>query len=511
MSTCLNKLLIGTLIYHHTFRKGGLDMQGFENLNKSFINGEWKEGLSKHTYDILNPYDNSTITSVHLATAKQLEEAFEVAKEAQKKWAKSSVEERREILHKAVEYLKEHREEIVNIIGRETGGTILKANVELHLTLEFLEESIKYADEIYKVREVPGHVEGKLNHIHRLPLGVITSISPFNFPMNLSMRTIAPAIALGNSVVHKPDIQVGLSGGSIIAKAFEHAGLPKGVLNVILTDISEIGEEMLTNPHSQLISFTGSTAMGRRIGEIAGGNLKRVALELGGNSPFIVLADADVDRAVDAAIFGKFIHQGQICMIINRIIVHKDKHDEFVQKFVEKASELTFGDTSDPKTVIGPLINQKQMEKALNYIDEAKREGATVALEGKRIGNVLTPFVFTDVDNKSNLAQTELFAPIASIIKAETDEEAIEIANDTEHGLSSAIFTSDFQRGEKLALIVDSGMTHINDQTVNDAPYIPFGGNKASGLGRFGNQWVVEEFTVPKWVSIQTKDRSFPF
>ncbi|MFC0557640.1 aldehyde dehydrogenase family protein, partial [Halalkalibacter alkalisediminis] len=307
------------------------------------------------------------------------------------------------------------------------------------------------------------------------------------------------------------DIQVGLSGGAIIAKAFEVAGLPAGVLNVIQTDVEEIGDDMLNNPNYQLVSFTGSTAVGRHIGEIAGRNLKRVALELGGNSPFIVLSDADVDRAVDAAIFGKFIHQGQICMIINRIIVHEDKHDEFVQKFVEKAKVLPYGDTSDPKTVIGPLVNAKQMEKALNYIEQAKCEGATVALEGERIGNVLTPFVLTNVDNKSEIAQSELFAPIATIIKAKSDEEAIELANDTPHGLSSAIFTSDLERGEELALQIDSGMTHINDQTVNDAPHIPFGGNKASGLGRFGNPWVVEEFTTTKWVSVQTKYRQFAF
>jgi aldehyde dehydrogenase (NAD+) len=360
------------------------------------------------------------------------------------------------------------------------------------------------------VREALG-TEDKLNHIYRLPLGVIASISPFNFPMNLSMRTIAPAIALGNSVVHKPDIQVALSGGSIIAKAFEYAGLPKGVFNVVLTDINEIGDSMLTNPHSKLISFTGSSAVGRHIGGIAGQHLKRVALELGGNSPLVVLEDANVDQAVKAAIFGKFIHQGQICMIVNRIIVHKNLYGEFAEKFVSRARELPYGNPSDPNTVIGPLINERQMEKAQEYIETAKKEGAVLALEGKREGNILTPYVFTHVSNTSILAQTELFAPIASIIKAESDEEAIKLANETEYGLSSAIFTSDLARGEELALQIDSGMTHINDQTVNDAPHIPFGGNKASGLGRFGNPWVVEEFTVTKWVSVQTKDKVYPF
>ncbi|WP_413300312.1 aldehyde dehydrogenase family protein [Bacillus sp. 1P10SD] len=485
-------------------------MQTISVLNKSYINGEWTEGKSSRSIDILNPYDRSVVTTVRLASREQLDETFETAKEAQKAWGKSTVEERRAVLEKAAQYLKDHREEIVNTIVTETGGTVLKANVEHHLTLEFLEESIKYADEIYKVKEIPGSAE-KLNHIYRLPLGVISSISPFNFPMNLSMRTIAPAIALGNSVVHKPDIQVALSGGSYIAKAFDYAGLPKGVLNVVLTDIDEIGDGMLTNPIPKLISFTGSSAVGRHIGAIAGQNLKRVALELGGNCPFVVLSDADVDQAVNAAIFGKFIHQGQICMIINRIIVHQDKYDEFVEKFVARAKALAYGDPSNPNTVIGPLVNETQLVKALQYIEDAKKEGATVALEGERVGNVLTPYVFTNVNNSSKLAQTELFAPIATIIKAETDNEAIEIANDTAYGLSSAIFTSDLARGEELALQIDSGMTHVNDQTVNDAPNIPFGGNKASGLGRFGNPWVVEEFTVTKWVSVQTTNRQYPF
>ncbi|MEX2462577.1 MAG: aldehyde dehydrogenase family protein [Paenibacillaceae bacterium] len=486
-------------------------MKTYEDLNKSFIDGNWTEGLSDRTCNILNPYDNSVVTSVRLATAKQLQETFEIAKKAQKEWAKSSAEERKEVIHKAAEYLKANHEAIVDVIVRETGGTVLKANVELHLSLELLEEAIHYADEIYKVKEIPSTIVGKVNHIRRLPLGVVASISPFNFPMNLSMRTIAPAIALGNSVVHKPDIQVGLTGGSIIAKAFEHAGLPKGVLNVILTDITEVGDDMLTNPHSSLISFTGSTAVGRHIGEIAGRNLKRVILELGGNSPFVVLSDADVDRAVDAAIFGKFIHQGQICMIINRIIVHKDKYDEFVRKFVERAKALPCGDPRDPKTVIGPLVNQRQLEKALNVIEEAKRDGVNITLEGKCDGNVLTPYVFTEVDNSSKLAQTELFAPIATIIKADTDEEAINMASETEYGLSSSIFTTDLERGEAFALQIESGMTHINDQTVNDSPNTPFGGNKASGSGRFGNPWIVEEFTITKWISIQKEYRHFPF
>ncbi|WP_110928698.1 aldehyde dehydrogenase family protein [Bacillus massiliglaciei] len=486
-------------------------MEKFINKNQSYLNGEWTEGQSGRSYNILNPYDNSVISTVTLATSGQLAESFEVAKQAQKDWAKSSAEERRQIMVKAAEYLKQNREEIIDMISRETGGSQIKANVELQLTLEILEEAEKITDEIYQVREVPSAMDGKVNHIHRLPLGVISSISPFNFPMNLSMRTIAPAIALGNAVVHKPDVQVGFSGGIIIAAAFEYAGLPKGVFNMILTDLEEIGDDMLTNPIPRLISFTGSTPVGQHIGEIAGKSLKRVALELGGNNPFIVLSDADVDRAVDAAIFGKFIHQGQICMCINRIIVHKDLYEEFAEKFIARAKELPYGDQTDPKTVVGPLVNERQLEKALQFISDAKKAGVNVALEGERVGNILTPTVFRDVKNSDDIAQIEMFSPIVSLIQAETDEEAIEIANDTIYGLSSAIFTTDLERGEKLGLQIDSGMTHINDQTVNDAPNVSFGGNKMSGMGRFGNPWIVEEFTVTKWISVQSKYREYPF
>lgn len=286
-------------------------MDQFQDGNKSFINGAWTEGETGKTIDTVNPFDRSVIATLSLASAKQLEDAFDIAAKAQKEWAKSSAEDRKAVLTKAKEYLERNREDIILTISRETGGTIIKANIELDAAIAILAEAITYTGELGSIREVPSDIEGKINHIYRLPLGVISSISPFNFPLNLSMRTIAPAIALGNSVVHKPDVQTALSGGSVIAKAFEYAGLPAGVLNVIFADIEEIKDGMLTHPIPRLISFTGSTAVGRHIGEIAGRNFKRMALELGGNNPFAVLSDADTDRAVDAAIFEKFIHQGQ--------------------------------------------------------------------------------------------------------------------------------------------------------------------------------------------------------
>lgn len=486
-------------------------LEKFINYKDSFLHGEWIEGTSGRSYENTNPYDDALIQTMSIASKQQLEDAYIASKKAQKKWAKSTADTRVNILNKVAEYLKTNKEEIVDVIVHETGGSKIKANVEVDLTVGIVEEATEMANEIFQAEELPAQVEGKKNRLIRLPFGVITSISPFNFPLNLSMRTIAPAIALGNCVVHKPDLQVAYTGGIIIAKAFEDAGLPNDVLNVVQTDLEEIGDDMLTTPHSHLVSFTGSTPVGKHIGEIAGSKLKRVALELGGNNPFLVMSDANVDRAVEAAIFGKFIHQGQICMIINRFIIHKSKYDEFVKKFVEKASEIPCGDPRDDETIIGPLINDTQVEEAQKLISRAKEVGTDVKLEGKQEGRVITPYVFGDVKNDSEIAQTEQFAPIAVMIKAETDDIAIELANDTEFGLSSAIFTEDIERGKNLALEINSGMTHINDQTVNDNPTVPFGGTKESGMGRFGNPWIVDKFTTTKWVSVQEEYREFPF
>ncbi|HWK22978.1 MAG TPA: aldehyde dehydrogenase family protein [Ureibacillus sp.] len=486
------------------------EVVNFLAITQSFINGKWVEGDTSRTYNDLNPFDNSTVASIAIASKAQLEEAYQAAKAAKKEWAENA-QLRKDVLNNFAQYLQEHQDEIVNTLVLETGSSILKSQVELQLTVGLLQETIKLVDSLGKVKTVDPVMPDKTNHVYRFPLGVVSTIAPFNFPLYLSIRSIAPALALGNTIVHKPDIQAGLSSGSVIAKALEAAGVPAGVFNSLLTDIEEIGDTMLEHPEVKLISFTGSTAVGRHIGRIAGGAFKRVALELGGNSPFIVLKDADVGQAVKAAVFGKFLHSGQICMAINRIIIHEDVYDEFAKKFVEHASTLPFGNPQDPTTIVGPLINQVQIDKALKNIEKLKASGADLLLEGQKVGNVITPYVFGNVDNASEVAQNELFAPIALLIKASSDEQAIELANDSEYGLSSSIFTTDLVRGEELATLVEAGMTHVNDQTVNDFANVPFGGVKASGVGRYGNPWIIDEFTETKWVSVQEQERPFPF
>ncbi|GEL03673.1 aldehyde dehydrogenase family protein [Rummeliibacillus stabekisii] len=485
-------------------------MNKYTELNKSFLNGQWEEGEENNTFDIENPYNNDVLTTVKLASKNQVEEAFDNAKKAQKEWAKDS-QKRRDVMEKAIQYYKDNKDDIIDLLVIESGSSVLKSNIEYNNTVAVMEESLKMVDKLGQVTETPSIIENKVNYSYRLPLGVISSIAPFNFPMYLSMRTIAPALALGNAVVHKADLQVGLCSGSLIAKAFEAAGMPAGVFQSILTKSSTIGDTMIENKNVALISFTGSTEVGKRIGSIAGGLLKGVALELGGNGPFVVLKDADIDQAVKAAAFGKFLHSGQICMITNRIIVHKDLYDEFVEKFVERVKNIPYGDPRDPKTIIGPLINEGQVKKGVDNIQKAIDAGTEVLLKGERIGNVLTPTIFGHVKNDSELAQTELFAPIAPIIKADSDEEAIEMANDTRYGLSSSIFSGNIEKATDYALYLEFGMTHVNDQPVNDEPTVPFGGMRDSGVGRFGNPSVVEEFTYQKWISVQTKPREYPF
>lgn len=485
-------------------------MSVYTQLNKSYINGQWVDGQSDRTFNITNPYDEEVLATVKLASLPQVEEVFHIAHASYRAWAKNA-ELRRDVMTKAIAYFEEHREEIIELLIIESGSSFIKASVEIANTIAVLKEALTMVDRVPEVRTEPSVIPGKINEMHRLPLGVVSSIAPFNFPLYLSMRTIAPALALGNAVVHKADLQVSLSSGSVIAKAFEEAGIPAGVFQNILTKSSIIGDVMVEHPVVRLISFTGSTEVGRRIGEIAGGLFKRVALELGGNGPFVVLSDADVEQAAKAAVFGKFLHQGQICMITNRMIVHEDLYDEFVEKFVEHVKRIPYGDPRDHKVIIGPIINNQQVKKIEAIINKAKEENTEVLLEGKVIGNVITPTIFGNVSNDSDLAQNEIFGPVAPIIKASSDEEAIRFANDTIYGLSSAIFSGNEEKAREYALNIEFGMTHINDQTVNDETRAAFGGMRQSGVGRFGNPWIVDEFTDTKWISIQKVPREYPF
>jgi len=485
-------------------------MNQYAKCNRQYIGGVWRDGSSKKTYTDLNPYTGQPIADFKLASLTDLDEAYRSAASAQKIWAAVNPFEQRAILEKAITYVEQNEADITDIIIQELGGTRLKAFFEIGLVKNIIKEAATYP--LRMTGEIlPSAVDGKENRLYRVPAGVVGVISPFNFPFFLSMRSVAPALGAGNGVVLKPHDDTAITGGTLVAKVFEETGMPKGLLNVIVADIGEIGDAFIEHPIPRIISFTGSEGVGRHIGGVAGRCLKKAILELGGNSALLVMADADLNYALNAAVFSRFTHQGQICMSANRVLVHRSLYPQFVEKYVDRVSKLKVGDPQDPKTDIGPLINPAQAATLAKQIQKGIEEGAKVALRGKIEGNVASPTIFVDVRPNMWIAQNEMFGPAVCVIPFDTPEEAIQIANDSPFGLSGAIHTKDVEQGAEIAKQIDSGAVHINDGTINDEPIIAFGGEKASGVGRLNGRWALEEFTTLKWVSVQHKPRHFPF
>jgi acyl-CoA reductase-like NAD-dependent aldehyde dehydrogenase len=485
-------------------------MNQFSRLNQQYIGGSWRDGKSKKVLADRNPYNGKAIAEFKLASLADLDEAYRSAAAAQKVWAEVNPFEKRTVLEKAITWIEKNEGDIADIIIEELGGTQLKAMIEIFLVKTFIKEASTYP--LRMTGEIlPSTVDGKENRLYRVPAGVVGVISPFNFPFNLSMRSVAPALGVGNGVVLKPHDDTPITGGTLVAKIFEEAGIPKGLLNVIVADIGEIGDAFVEHPVPSIISFTGSEGVGRHIGGVAGKALKKAILELGGNSAFIVMNDADLNTAVNAAVFSRFAHQGQVCMCTNRILVQRGVYDKFLKQFVDRVSKLRVGDPRNPETELGPLINERQAQTFAKQVQRGIDEGAKAVLHGKVEGNLASPTVFADVKPSMWVAQNEMFGPAVCVMPFDTEEEALRIANDSPYGLSGAIHTKDAERGAELAKQVDSGMVHVNDGTINDDPLIAFGGEKASGVGRLNGKWALEEFTTMKWISVQHKVRHYPF
>jgi aldehyde dehydrogenase (NAD+) len=485
-------------------------MNPFAKLNQQYIGGVWRDGSSQKTLTDRNPFNGKPIADFKLANRSDLDAAYRSAEAAQKIWADVNPFEQRTILEKAITWIERNEADIADLIIEELGGTQLKAMIEIYLVKNFIKEASTYP--LRMTGEIlPSTVDGKENRLYRVPAGVVGVISPFNFPFNLSIRSVARALGAGNGVVLKPHDDTPITGGTLVAKIFEEGGIPKGLLNVIVADIADLGDSFVEHPIPRIISFTGSEAVGRHIGGVAGRCLKKTILELGGNSAMIVLDDADLNTAVNAAVFGRFAHQGQVCMCSNRILVQRGVYNKFLNRFVERVSQLKAGDPRSPDTDLGPLMNQRQAETFMKQVQRGIDEGAKVALRGRLEGNVATPTVFADVKSNMWVAQNEIFGPAVCVMPFETAEEAVKIANDSPYGLSGAVHTQDAERGAELAKQVNSGMVHVNDSTINDDPLIAFGGEKASGVGRLNGKWALEEFTTLKWISVQHKPRHYPF
>jgi aldehyde dehydrogenase (NAD+) len=476
------------------------------------IGGRWRKGGSKRMLEDRNPYSGEVILAVEQASEGDLNDAFAAALESHEHWMSELPLERAQVMRRATGVMEFRRDEIVDWLVAEAGSTRLKANLEWESAHAILEWSAT-APHLVEAPNLPTDIKGKEGRVYRKPVGVVGVISPWNWPLHLSMRSVAPALAVGNAVVIKPASDTPVTGALLLAKIFEEAGLPDGVLNVIVAGGSEIGDAFIGHPTPRVISFTGSTPVGRHIGELASQApmLKRVDLELGGNGPFVVLDDADLDHAVEAGVFGKFLHQGQICIAINRLIVDDEVYDGFVDRFVERVKGLKVGDPNDTATVIGPIINESQMKRLLALVRNARDAGARQVLGCEPDGLVLAPHVFTDVRNDMELAQREIFGPVAPIIRAHGEEDALRIANGTEYGLAGAVFTRDLERGERFANRMQVGMAHVNDQSIVDLPNSPFGGEKNSGIGRFNGHWAIEAFTTDQWVTVQHAPRRYPW
>jgi acyl-CoA reductase-like NAD-dependent aldehyde dehydrogenase len=480
---------------------------------KQFIGGSWIDAADGATYEDRDPYNGEVVAIVPAGGTEDARRAIEAASAAFPAWSASSPAERQSVFLKAADILESRRDEIVSMLARETGATFGFAMFQMHFVPGLFRQAAAVGYQpIGQI--LPSDNPGTFAMGVRKPVGVVGAIAPWNAALILSARSIAAPLALGNTVVLKPSEWSPVSGGLVWGEIFAEAGLPDGVLNIVTHapgQAAAIGDELVSHPAVRRINFTGSTHVGRLLAEAAGRHLKRVVLELGGYNPVIVLADADVDYAVNATAFGAFLHQGQICMSARKVFVERAISDEFIEKLSAKANGLKAGDPNEHDTIIGPLINADALAMVKGRVDEVVAKGGRVLAGGEAVGPCFQATVITDVPADSEFAKHETFGPVLAVEIVDSADEAIARANDTTYGLSAGILTSDADRGMALAQRLESGIVHINDQPVGDEPQMPFGGVKDSGWGRFGGQAVVDEFTELRWITVQSGSHPYPF
>jgi len=456
------------------------------------------------------PATGEVLATVGLADAGDVAAAAAAARQAQPEWAAQPGPQRAALIRRAARLLEDNRAEFEGWLVREGGAIPGKAGFEVELVLGELWEAAALPTQPWG-HLLPASEPGRQSIAKRVPLGVVGVISPWNFPQILSVRAVAPALALGNAVILKPDVHTAVSGGVLIAALFEAAGLPEGLLHV-LPGAAEAGSALTVDPNVAMISFTGSTAVGREVGAAAGRALKRVSLELGGNNALIVLDDADLDVAASSGAWSAFLHQGQVCMTAGRHIVHEAVADSYLERLAERAAKLPVGDPHTEQVALGPLISERQLANVDRIVSQTVAAGAELRAGGQHDRLFYSPTVLGGVTPAMPAFQEEIFGPVAPVIVVRDDAEAVAVANDTEYGLVAAIQTGSRDRGRALADQLDTGIVHVNDQTLNNDAYAPFGGTRASGNGaRFGSQSSWDEFTQWRWVTIRDQAHGFPF
>jgi benzaldehyde dehydrogenase (NAD) len=473
-----------------------------------FSVGGWVPG-SGGAADVVEPATGDVLGRVGVATQEDVTKAAAAAAQAQREWAAASYEERAAVLRRAGQLWLDHAAEIESWIVREAGSIPPKAALETHVA----------SQECFEAAALPSLPSGSVlpsaeprwSFARRRPVGVVSVIAPFNFPLILSIRSVAPALALGNAVLLKPDPRTAVCGGVALVRVFEEAGLPPGLLHLLPGDAS-IGEAVVTASEVRVISFTGSTRAGRIVGKIAGEHLKRAHLELGGNNALVVLPGADLAKAASAGAFGSFMHQGQICMTTGRHLVHTSVYDAYVEALAEKARHLPVGDPATGQVALGPLIDAGQRDRVDGLVQDTVRAGGRLAAGGTYEGLFYAPTVLADVTPDMPAYAQEVFGPVAPVVAFDTVEEAVRLASDSEYGLSLGIL-GDVGLAMQVADAVPSGIVHINEQTVVDEATVPFGGVGASGTGsRFGGPEAnLEAFTETQWLTVRGSIAPYPF
>jgi acyl-CoA reductase-like NAD-dependent aldehyde dehydrogenase len=474
------------------------------------IDGADKAAEGNKTFERKDPVSGQVATRSAAASVKDAVAAVESAAKAFPEWSKLGPNPRRKLLNAAAAKLREKAPEFADRVSAETGSTKGWGHFNVAFAAGLLEEAAAMTTQV--AGEVIPSDHGTFSMAVRQPAGVVLGIAPWNAPVILGMRAVAMPLACGNTVVLKAS-EVCPATHRLIADCFAEAGLPQGVLNVVTHDAKDaqaVVEAMIAHPAVRRVNFTGSTRVGRIVGELAGRHLKPVVLELGGKAPLVVLDDADLDAAVAAAAFGAFMHQGQICMSTERVIVDQKIADAFVEKFKAKTATLKAGDPKTTQLPLGAVVDPSTVKRCNELMKDAESKGAKVVIGGPGDGVVMQPAIVDKVAKGMRIYSEESFGPVVAVIRVNGADEAVAVANDTDYGLSAAVFGKDVGRALQVAQRIESGICHINGPTVQDEAQMPFGGEKASGVGRFGGKYGAHEFTDTRWITIQQAPRHYP-
>jgi len=469
---------------------------------QAFINGMWCDADNKETHEVLNPATGELIGTVPMMGAEETRRAIEAANKAQSTWSKKTGKERSSILRRWHTLIAENMEDLAILMTHEQGKPIAEAKGEIQSGLDYLEWFAEEAKRIYG-DFIPGHMPDKRLIVIKQPVGVTAAITPWNFPHSMISRKAGPALAAGCPMIVKPAMETPYS-ALAMAYLAQKAGVPDGIYSVVTGDPIAIGEEMTTNPLVKKISFTGSTRVGKILMKQCADTVKKMSLELGGNAPFIVFDDADIDAAVIGAMTSKYRNSGQTCVCANRLFVQAGIYEEFTKKLAEQVRAIKIGNGLEEGVMQGPLISQSAADNAEALVADAKSKGATVLCGGQRVEagrNFFEPTILTDVNNDMRVADEEIFGPIAPIFKFETDEEGIALANCTEYGLAGYFYSRDIGRVWRVAEALEVGMVGVNTGMLT-TELAPFGGVKESGLGREGSKYGIEEYVDTKYICL---------